>query len=659
MAAEGYLPPVVTKFLADLTDLVKGVATGKALIADFARTTTDTLGTAGGDAGRAFAHQFTTEIRAGTHLTMKAIAVDSANVLGEEGAKSFAGAGAKAGSSFGGSFSSLLMPILIASLVLLSPVIVTGIASAITLGIGLGFVGLGAFLLREQKPLIDAAVHFKNTVSAVFKDAAMPMLGPLVAGLNILTGMVKELGPSFKQIFGDIGGAIPNFATGIAGFMRELMPGLKELAPVAGSLISALATVMPDIGKGLGDFFSSLAKSAPGMILFIEDFGEGLGALLTNLGKATEFFSDLYVKLSRLHDKAVEEGWDTPWAAIKTGASAVGGWISSAADAVSSWFVDMGSAVTGWYDKAEGKVTGFVDRTVAWFESLPGKIGDAIAALPGVLVRAVTTAFDAFFYITSFAITRTVQLFFALPGILGNLTSRAWQAVVDMFWRGTTSTVQTVESLPHRVGAVFGLMWAAVVGWVSRTYWDAVTWVHKAVTGIVGWLDSLPGRASTALGNLASAVKKSLQDVGSWLYQSGKNLIIGLIEGVGSAIDWAIGIIKRAADRIAQGARDALGIRSPSTVFAAMGQQTVEGYVLGIRSNMGMISGAWRSMLGGAGAPRVTADMRASVGGAALAGAGGGGSDTIVVNVDGQRLLTALVPRAQDRKRATGSTGLD
>lgn len=682
MAGEGYLPPVVTKFLADLSDLARGVATGKALVAEFARDTTDMLRSSGRDGGRAFSTGFVTEFDAGIQVGMQRTILESAGTLGDASGKTMAGVGAQAASSFGSSFKSALMPVLIASLVLLSPVIISAVASAIQLGLQLGFIGLGVFLLRQEQPLIDAATRFKSSIGAVFKDAAMPMLGPIIKGLGILENAIKSVEPEIRKIFGSLAGMIEPLAFGFAGFIAAVMPGLTELLGQP-EVLQAFAVGLVAVGAGLGDMFKSIAHSGPQLAVFMKDAMIGIGQLLVFLGNVMEVSATIYGKLAALHTLAKEQGWDTPWNAIKTGASAVAGWVKSAADAVGSWFSNLGDKVSGWFSRTSTSVKNWftnatatagqaVDGVVAWFKALPGRVGAAVSALPGLLADAGTRAFDALFFAVGFGVTRTVQMLAALPGQVYSLVNRMWLGVTNLFLQGIHKTIGLLTFLVTAAPGFFARLWADSTSWVARTWhdttalfarlWgDAVAWVRRTVDDVMGWFNSLPSRASTAVEKTGENIRKGFAGVKGWLFQAGKDLIAGLIEGVGSAIDWALSVIDRAAKRIIEGARKALGIQSPSTVFATIGQQTIAGYVQGINANMGLVSGAWRSMLGAVpGSPSLSADMRASMGGAALAGAGGGGQMLeATFNVDGQRLLTALVPVAQRRKKDTGSTGLD
>jgi hypothetical protein len=116
------------------------------------------------------------------------------------------------------------------------------------------------------------------------------------------------------------------------------------------------------------------------------------------------------------------------------------------------------------------------------------------------------------------------------------------------------------------------------------------------VSAAVGFVKELPGKVLGALGNL-----------GSLLYDSGKNMIQGLLNGAGSLLR-NIGrfFIDLLPGWIVDPFKWALGINSPSKVFAGFGQNIGQGLINGMASMQ----------------PAVAAQMAAMANTQALAGLG-------------------------------------
>lgn len=126
---------------------------------------------------------------------------------------------------------------------------------------------------------------------------------------------------------------------------------------------------------------------------------------------------------------------------------------------------------------------------------------------------------------------------------------------------------------------------------------------------LMEWVQGTPLRILAALGNL-----------GLLLIEKGKDLIRGLWDGIKAMGSWLKDkIVGWFAGLLPGWVKDALGIRSPSTVFAGFGEDAVAGFVVGMEDRMGSL----RAAVAGLG----------SVGGPQFAFGGAGGMSVGSVNV--------------------------
>lgn len=129
---------------------------------------------------------------------------------------------------------------------------------------------------------------------------------------------------------------------------------------------------------------------------------------------------------------------------------------------------------------------------------------------------------------------------------------------------------------------------AGLFNWLAgaaRVVVDAVTGyfsfmgnaIRNNIGTIVGLVTGLPGRILGAIGNF-----------GGLLYSKGQDLINGLLNGAGSILG-KIGsfFLDKVPGFIREPFKKALGISSPSKVFAGYGQNIVEGLAQGIEANAG------------------------------------------------------------------------
>jgi hypothetical protein len=137
----------------------------------------------------------------------------------------------------------------------------------------------------------------------------------------------------------------------------------------------------------------------------------------------------------------------------------------------------------------------------------------------------------------------------------------------------------TVMSEFHDIAVVFD----ETRGHFHQMYSDVVNTGGR----LISWFGQLPGR-----------IKNIFASAGSWLYNAGRNVVIGFWNGIVSLAGWLSGAISNFFGSLIPGwAKSALGINSPSRVFMEHGKSIVEGLALGISGNHGLAQTAIRSLV--------------------------------------------------------------
>lgn len=518
----------------------------------------------------------------------------------------------------------------------------SGIAIA---GAGLGVIGLGAMLLKENPAVKAAATTLGNTVKSTFTDAAQVMVVPFVDSLGIFSKLVKDLGPDIKGMFADVAPAIKPLAEGLAGMVKESMPGFRDLVKASVPFLEGFAKALPGIGSALSSFMSSLAKGGPGALKFFQDiivyvsnalriWGAIFGWLAGAYGAIHNFFATQLPGAVRASVTWIQNAWNAIVSFFSRVGSAISSWASGAWNAVTGFFGRIGSAITG---AASSIASGFMS-VITWFRELPGRIVAGIQALPGMLSRAFTAAFNAVFYAIGFGIGATIRFFVTLPdrirSALSSLVSTLvaiWTNVFDASVAWVTNTVTSVENwfrqLPGRASAAISTLWNALSTWFNQVVTSAVAWVSNLiimveqwfrqlpgrassaisglwgaisgwltsaaasarnvasdlVNGFISWLQQLPGRAASAASGVRGAILGAFSGAGSWLYSAGMDIIRGVGNGISAMVGWAVGLARSAASSVVSGFKDALGISSPSRrMREEVGRQLLPGAMEGV-----------------------------------------------------------------------------
>jgi len=115
--------------------------------------------------------------------------------------------------------------------------------------------------------------------------------------------------------------------------------------------------------------------------------------------------------------------------------------------------------------------------------------------------------------------------------------------------------------------------------------------ISQSITDAVAWFSSLPSRALTALQSLGPMLLGLFSQAwamvtgflsGVSLADLGKQLIQGLASGITAGVGAVVSAVKNAVGGAIKAAKSALGIASPSKVFADIGVNTTESYAAAV-----------------------------------------------------------------------------
>lgn len=167
------------------------------------------------------------------------------------------------------------------------------------------------------------------------------------------------------------------------------------------------------------------------------------------------------------------------------------------------------------------------------------------------------------------------------------------------------------------------IMFGSVLGTIKDTVSTAATNIFN---GLINGAEAALGGIFKALDDVWHMFMNFFSDALTWLWQAGKDVIQGLINGIGSMADAAVNAVKNVGSSIISGAGHILGIHSPSTVFHAIGAYIGQGLVNGINASAGATgsaaAGLARAAMAGFGSPVMAATGSVSFSGANLAAAG-------------------------------------
>ena len=226
------------------------------------------------------------------------------------------------------------------------------------------------------------------------------------------------------------------------------------------------------------------------------------------------------------------QNWDAVWAAITDIWNGFMSWLGEVFGAIGEWFASVWNSIASFFTGLWQGMVDFVTGVFSGFASWLQSVGDGIASWWNGLWESI-----------------------------GSFFSDTWNGIVTWATSLISNFVAGWQIVWGRLTSFFSGLWSGIGNGI-RAAWD----------GILSFFGGIP---DTILGFFSG--------VGQWLWNVGRDLIQGLLNGISSLAstignfflsllpDWIVGPFKAA-----------LGIASPSKLFAEYGRNTVEGYLRGI-----------------------------------------------------------------------------
>lgn len=161
---------------------------------------------------------------------------------------------------------------------------------------------------------------------------------------------------------------------------------------------------------------------------------------------------------------------------------------------------------------------------------------------------------------------------------IGNIITTIWNGIKASVSAAINAVAGVISSVMGTISAYWGSVWNAVKG-LAASAWNGIT--STVSNGINNVMNTVKG--------IGSKIKGAFSGAGDWLLDAGKNIIMGLVNGIKNAIGSAVNAAKNAASNVVDAAKNALGIHSPSRVFRdEVGKMIPAGLGKGVEANMSL-----------------------------------------------------------------------
>ena len=528
-----------------------------------------------------------------------------------------------------------------------------------------GNFGAMASLIGEGGGIIETVSLAFPKLGAVLSALAGPIgivvavIGALVAAFVYLWNTNEDFRNKIMEIWNGIVSSFQNFTQGIVDRLNALGFNFESIVDVIAAVWDGFCSLLAPVFEGAFGAIATILDTVFSVITGILDVFIGLFTLnWDQLWQGVQeifggiwngivgLFTGFFETLSNVSN--VFFGWfGTSWQELWTN---VGTFLTEVWNGIVTFFQDTWNNITTGIQDAWNAILEFftnlwtnitlgiqmfVENAVVFFQNLPYNIGLVIGTIIGNVANFVVTMVTKAIELGTNFVNNIVTFFSQLPGNVANIISNVfshvsswavnmWNKATEMARNFLNNVVTFFSQLPGRIAGFITDIWNRVTSWASDMWNKASEMGRNFLNNVVNFLSQLPGRVAEFLSNAIQSVIQWVADMGakggeaaqslidgvvngaaglaSSVAEIGSNIVQGVWNGIQNAVGWFTSSVNSFFSGIVDGAKAALGISSPSRVFAnEVGKWIPAGVAMGVESESkrshGLIQTAFDNML--------------------------------------------------------------
>lgn len=153
--------------------------------------------------------------------------------------------------------------------------------------------------------------------------------------------------------------------------------------------------------------------------------------------------------------------------------------------------------------------------------------------------------------------------------------------------------INALPILIEKAPTIIAKLAAAIIRNLPKILSAGITLIVKLGEGLIQGMPKLIAKIPQIISSIVNAFTSNI----SKFLNIGKNIVDGIWSGINNAKDWLFGNVKSMFSGVIDGVKNFLGIHSPSTVFASIGNFMAQGLGQGFTKAMGGISNAMQAVI--------------------------------------------------------------
>ena len=514
------------------------------------------------------------------------------------------------------------------------------------IGKAIGTIAASIAALKVAKDVVGSVSSlfsilktFKGGVSGI-----VGVVGKAVEGFALWKGGAGTLGEVIALEFPKLAA----FGSKLSGLAATAGSVITKIGSFIGSAVSAIGEFFATFGTIIAGVGSIIAGAILAVTNFIDMFKNGFSVIkdiLMGVGIALAAVGAVILGAPALVAAAIagivfavanlviviKEHWDQIVEFIQQIPSKIGeivdavvAWFEALPGRISEFLSQVISGIQEWgsnlLESASQVVSTAIDAIVQFFTDLPYKIGYALGFAIGKLIEFGINAVNWVKTNVPIIIDNIVTFFGELPGKIWTWLTNTYNNFVTWGSNMLQKAREAAQNVIDTVVTFFSELPGKVQQWLNNTLQNLITWgsnmlsnartaASNTINAIVNFFSQLPGKIWTWLCNTASkvvswgsdlmskgreaanklvnAVLDGVRNLPSQMMQVGHNIVTGVWNGICNAAGWFKNQVSSFFSGIVDGVKGALGIHSPSRVFAKeVGRWIPPGVGIGIEDSM-------------------------------------------------------------------------
>lgn len=446
-------------------------------------------------------------------------------------------------------------------------------------GIVAGFTAfkIGSIMMAASKAIINFATQIKTanfsfkalntTMKANVIILIISIIAGLVAAFITLWNTSEEFRNFWINLWETVKSAFMTAFDAIVNFFTVTIPTtfnnfITFLGGIVNSIVNFFTVTIPmaftNAVTAVGNFITSVINffiSLPGKIATF------LGNVITNV---TTWASNMVIKAAEMGTNFVNS--------IMQFFSNLPYKIGFALGTVINKVLEFGKKLINF---AKTEIPKFVSSVVQFISQLPGKFWTWLTNTISKVISWGSNLVSTGRQKASEFINAVINFIQELPGKVWEwLTSTISKVVTwgsNMVNTGKEKASYFLKAVINAIKVLPGRIWNAIVG---------------AVDKVIQWGSDLAAKGVQAATDLLNAVINTAKGMPGEIMAIGSNIVSGVWQGIINAKDKFFADVKDFFSNLIKGAKDALGIKSPSRVFRdQVGKMIVKGLQVGISRN--------------------------------------------------------------------------